>query len=355
MSVRKGLAVFIALTFGVSVLVLLSSVDVSTYSFIAQADKSKLLIVCGLVILFWVLDAFKLYFLVYAADERIRYRFAFLLNWLRYFGSAITPMQSGGGPFQVYFMFRAGIPIGKGVAITLVSTLMTLFQLGLIVPLALLFRPEILKGRLLLQGVFSYVVIFVLCSWLLVVLSLVRPSLMKKWAGVTLLLLKRAGIVKPRSVLRILRRICREIDNYNANFRIFFSKGLLLFFLAFLISWLHMFAMFAILPTLVWSLGLQVSFGEAFLAQALFLFILYFVPTPGASGVAEGGGAAIFSYLVPWNVAGILAIAWRFFTEYISIAMGAFVAVRMIGWEGADTLLKAEDECDEEEERSANG
>jgi hypothetical protein len=75
--------------------------------------------------------------------------------------------------------------------------------------------------------------------------------------------------------------------------------------------------------------------------------MLYFVPTPGASGVAEGGGAAIFSYLVPWNVAGILAIAWRFFTEYISVAMGAFVAVRMIGWEGADTLLKAEDECDE--------
>lgn len=345
MSVRRGLALFVALTFSVSAIVLLSSVDVSTYRFILKADKSKLLVAFGLVFLFWILDAWKLHSLVFAADEKIRYRFAFLLNWLRYFGCAITPMQSGGGPFQVYFMFRAGIPIGKGVAITLVSTLMTLFQLGLIVPLALLFRPEILRGRLFLQGVFSYVVVFVLGSWVLVALSLIRPALMKKWAGVLLLLLKRTGFVKPRSVIRILRHIYREIDNYSRNFQLFFSRGFLRFVLAFVISWMQMIAMFSILPCLIWALGLEVNFGEAFLAQALFLFILYFVPTPGASGVAEGGGAAIFAFLVPWNVAGVLAIAWRFFTEYISITMGMIAAVRLIGWGGAEALLDAERAC----------
>lgn len=343
MSVRRGLALFISLTFGVSVLVLLTSADWGTYRLILQADKSRLLGVCALVLLFWNLDALKLYSLVYAAEEKIRYRFAFILNWLRYFGCAITPMQSGGGPFQVYFMFRAGIPIGKGVAITLVSTLMTLFQVGLIVPLAVLFKPEMLKGRMILQGVLGYVVFFVIGSWVLVVLSLVRPSMMKKWAGVLLLLLKRMGIVKPRSVLRIVRRIHREIDNYSKNFCLFFTKGFPLFFIAFILSWMQMVAMFSILPCLIWSLGLEVNFGEAFLAQALFLFILYFVPTPGASGIAEGGGAAIFSFLVPWSVAGVLAIAWRFFTEYISIAMGALVAVRLIGWGGTEALLKAED------------
>jgi uncharacterized protein (TIRG00374 family) len=305
--------------------------------------------VCGLVLLFWNLDALKLYSLVYAAEERIRYRFAFLLNWLRYFGCAITPMQSGGGPFQVYFMFRAGIPIGKGVAITLVSTLMTLFQVGLMVPLVLLFKPEMLEGRFILQGVLGYVVLFVIGTWLLVVLSLVRPSLMKKWAGMLLMLLKRMGIVKPRRVLRTLRRIHREIDNYSRNFRLFFSKGFPLFLMAFVISWMQMVAMFSILPCLIWSLGIEVNFGEAFLAQALFLFILYFVPTPGASGVAEGGGAAIFSFLVPWNMAGVLAIAWRFFTEYISIAMGALVAVRLIGWGETEALLQAESAEDENE------
>ncbi|MGC9372974.1 MAG: lysylphosphatidylglycerol synthase transmembrane domain-containing protein [Thermovirgaceae bacterium] len=349
MSVRKGLALFIGLTTGVSAVILLSSVDLCTWKLLLEADISRLVGVCGLVLLFWNLDALKLFSLVHAAEERISYRFAFLLNWLRYFGCAITPMQSGGGPFQVYFMFRAGIPIGKGVAITLVSTLMTLFQVGLIVPLVLLFKPEMLEGRFLLRGVLGYVVLFVIGTWLLVVLSLVRPSLMKKWAGMLLMLLKRMGIVKPRRVLRTLRRIHREIDNYSRNFRLFFSKGFPIFLIAFVISWMQMVAMFSILPCLIWSLGIEVNFGEAFLAQALFLFILYFVPTPGASGVAEGGGAAIFSFLVPWNMAGVLAIAWRFFTEYISIAMGALVAVRLIGWGETEALLQSKSFEDENE------
>ncbi|MFP4481871.1 MAG: YbhN family protein [Thermovirgaceae bacterium] len=355
MSVRKGLALFISLTAGVSAIVLLSSVDFSTWKIILGADKSRLFGVCGLVLLFWNLDALKLYSLVHAAEERIRYRFAFILNWLRYFGCAITPMQSGGGPFQVYFMFRAGIPIGKGVAITLVSTLMTLFQVGLIIPLVIFFKPEMLKGRFILQGVLGYVVIFVVGTWLLVVLSLVRPSLIKKWAGMFLMLLKRSGIVKPRRVLWALRRIHREIDNYNKNFQLFFSKGFPLFLIAFVISWMQMVAMFSILPCLIWAVGIEVNFGEAFMAQALFLFILYFVPTPGASGIAEGGGAAIFSFLVPWNVAGVLTITWRFFTEYLSIAMGTVVAVRLIGWGQTEALSQVESAENEMYEAGKNG
>jgi len=60
--------------------------------------------------------------------------------------------------------------------------------------------------------------------------------------------------------------------------------------------------------------------------------------------VAEGGGAAIFSFLVPWNVAGVMAITWRFFTEYLSIAMGAAVAVKMLGWGMAEELLSTDSE-----------
>ncbi|HOI80825.1 MAG: flippase-like domain-containing protein [Thermovirgaceae bacterium] len=344
MSVRRGLAAFLALSMGVSAIVLLSSFDRSTFEMIVHAHKVRLVCVLLLVILAWAFDALKLFFVVKAAGEGISCKLAVLLNWLRYFGCAITPMQSGGGPFQVYFLFKSGIPIGKGVAITLTSTLMTLFQLGFIVPVALFFQPELLQGRKLLQGVFSYVLVFVLVSWSIVVISLLRPRIIKKWAGGITLLLKRWGFLKPVKVLRVVRRINREIDTYNRNFRIFFSSGMPLFVLGFLFSCLQMVAMFSILPCLIWSVGLEVRFIEAFLAQALFLFILYFVPTPGASGVAEGGGAAIFSLLVPWNIAGVMAITWRFFTEYLSIAMGAIVAVRMLGWGMAEELLKSGEE-----------
>ena len=108
-----------------------------------------------------------------------------------------------------------------------------------------------------------------------------------------------------------------------------------------------MLAMFSILPCLVWSLGMNVSF-RGFLAQAL-SFLSLLCAYPGASGVAEGGGAAIFSLLVPWNIAGVMAITWRFFTEYLSIAMGGIVAVRLLGWGMSDDLLKQGEERAEEE------
>ncbi|MBO8153345.1 flippase-like domain-containing protein [Thermovirga sp.] len=351
MSVRKGLALFIGLSFIVSFIVLMSSMDLNTMDILSRVDIRKLGYVFLLLFLSWCLDAYKLYSVVAAAGERIPYKFAFLLNWLRYFGCAITPMQSGGGPFQVYFLYKSGIPIGKGVAITLVSTLMTLLQIGIIVPVALMYEPSIIKGKLLLKGALYYVIVFVMISWVIIALSLLRPSLMKKLSGAFILLLNRWGIVKKKKLLKFVRRAYREIDNYNRNFQLFFTTGLKKFILAFLVSWLQMIVLFSILPLLIWSFGFDVSYMGSFFAQALLMFILYFVPTPGASGVAEGGGTAIFAFLVPWNMAGVLAVTWRFFTEYLSIAMGALTAVVLLGWRGAEQVLGDYSGCDDGEEK----
>jgi hypothetical protein len=56
--------------------------------------------------------------------------------------------------------------------------------------------------------------------------------------------------------------------------------------------------------------------------------------------VAESGGAALFRTLMPWNMAGIMAVIWRFFTEYISIFMGVLVVVKMLGWGVTEDLHK---------------
>lgn len=241
-------------------------------------------------------------------------------------------MQSGGGPFQVYVLYKRNIPLGKGIAITLTRTLLTILILGIIVPVAVVIEPDLLRGRLFLKGVFSYVIIFIVISWVLVVLSITRPALIKKWGAMLTIWLKRFGIVRPEIVLRIVKRINLEVDNYNLNFKMFFSCGLKNFIVAVLLSILHLLCIFSVLPCLIASVGLPFQFLQALLAQAVFMFLLYFVPTPGASGVAEGGGAALFGLLVPWNMAGVMAIAWRFFTEYLAIGMGVFVAVKLLGW-----------------------
>ena len=78
------------------------------------------------------------------------------------------------------------------------------------------------------------------------------------------------------------------------------------------------------------------------LAESLLLFMLYFIPTPGASGAAEGGAVAVFGLFVPWSVAGVMAVTWRLLSEYTGIAIGTFIVVRMLGWGGADKVLSDE-------------
>ena len=53
-------------------------------------------------------------------------------------------MQSGSGPFQVYVLYKKGVAIGKGIAITLVRTMLTVLILSVVVPIVLAMDPAIL-------------------------------------------------------------------------------------------------------------------------------------------------------------------------------------------------------------------
>ena len=98
--------------------------------------------------------------------------------------------------------------------------------------------------------------------------------------------------------------------------------------------------------------------GAGFSLRRIFpMFVLYFIPTPGASGFAESGGALLFGTLMPWNMAGVMAIIWRFFTEYLSIFMGVIVVIRMLGWGVSEELhqgVSPEEEAQDDSRRSSS-
>ena len=56
------------------------------------------------------------------------------------------------------------------------------------------------------------------------------------------------------------------------------------------------------------------------------------------------GAAAVFGLFVPWNLAGVMAIAWRLISEYSGVALGTIVAIKLLGWGGAEKVMKEESE-----------
>ncbi|MDR0648051.1 MAG: flippase-like domain-containing protein [Synergistaceae bacterium] len=344
MTVKKGLSFFVTLSLLVSGAVLYASVDRSSFELFRRADPCRLSVAALLVVLVWLFDALKLRSLVMAAGERISFSFSVQLTLINYFGAAVTPMQSGGGPFQVYMMYRRGIGVGKSVAVTLVRTVLSLLILGLTIPFTLMFDIDIPKSGWWIRGFVFYVVVFIMLLWLVIILSLVKPRLIKRVSGIAVMLLARAGFLKQRLVSAILRWIDREVDAYNQNIRDFIRGGRNYFLLGLLCGVTQMWVYLSIMPCVIWAMGLEVMYVECVLLQALFLFLLYFIPTPGGSGAAEGGAAMIFSVFVPWSVAGVLGLGWRFLTEYTGIILGLLIAVKEFGLNLASGLPEKDEE-----------
>ena len=319
-----------------------------------NADPGLLFCAAGLFILGWILDAFKFMTLSRAAGEKLSFRSTLAVVWINYFGCAITPMQSGGGPFQIYLLYKDGVSIGKSVAITLVRTLQILFLLALVVPFSLLADPEIIKKYVYMRWYVCYVVIFIiLCAFLLIV-SVIRPQWMKHWVNAVLVWIKRMGILKSRYLLNAVRWVSREIDAYNTNIKLFSSTGKWWLLLSAVLAIIHLIVYMSIMPCLIKAAGFNVNYIQCLLAESLLLFMLYFVPTPGASGAAEGGAVAVFGLFVPWSVAGVMAVTWRLLSEYTGIALGTFIVVRMLGWCGANKVMIAEQEAIKKTKESEN-
>ena len=70
------------------------------------------------------------------------------------------------------------------------------------------------------------------------------------------------------------------------------------------------------------------------MGRMIFLnMLLYFSPTPGGSGIAEGGFVLLFSSMVPAGTVGILAVSWRLFAEYIPFLIGLYFTLTIFGRE----------------------
>ncbi len=271
MSLRKGLALFFLFSFGVSSAILIFSVDGNTWTTILHARKGPLGLAFLFVLCAWTCDALRFCSLARAMGQVISFLNGVILTWLHYFGCAVTPMQVGGGPFQVFVLYQSGIPIGQGIAITLVRTLLTTFLLSVVAPVAFLMHPDIFKGHHIMAGVFVYVLLFSVVIWVAFVASVLRPHWVKRVGSVIVLWLRRFKILGRNRILCTIRRINAEIDGYAVNMRLLFSHGIWWLLLAFVLSLGHLLFLFSVLPCLIWSVGLPVHYVESLLIQAVLL------------------------------------------------------------------------------------
>src|SRR5216110_2473127 len=78
------------------------------------------------------------------------------------------------------------------------------------------------------------------------------------------------------------------------------------------------------------ALGLQADFVDILLLQTFITFLLYFAPTPGASGLAELLSATVMSIYVPRALLPSYTLIWRFINSYATVGFGSFLFWRWL-------------------------
>jgi uncharacterized protein (TIRG00374 family) len=73
------------------------------------------------------------------------------------------------------------------------------------------------------------------------------------------------------------------------------------------------------------AIGIHANFMDVLLLQTLITFLLYFAPTPGASGIGEILSALVMQVYVPKPLVALYTLLWRCFVTYGTIIAGSAV------------------------------
>ncbi len=239
--------------------------------------------------------------------------------------SYVTPLQSGAGPMLMYTMRRYGIPLPVGVTCTFLSFVATVafFAIaGWIAIAAGAGRSLGQKGDVLGLSLYD---LFLGTLWIIGGIGVVMALIFAFPRAASSLLHRIAEAIGRRSrrVADRLERLRTGIDEAHRSLTAFnTARGWLALVWATLLSGpSHANRLLAGYVALR-ALGIQANFVDILLVQTLVMFLLYFAPTPGASGIAEVLSAAVMSVYVPRGLVPIYTLVWRCIQSWLTIAVG---------------------------------
>ena len=282
----------------------------------------------GLASMDWFGGGTRLWVVARHIRPGVRWRDMVIAGGMSAWGAYLTPFQTGAGPMMMWTMRRAGVRLPEAMTSTFMTFVATVIFFAIAGPLAIyLGGGRSLEQHNIVLGITYYglfrtsLTIFGILGVLMVV-AMVSPVWLRNLAqwGATHLERRSRGIA-----VRI-DRLRAGIDRGHECMEAFGSpRGWLALFWAVLLSGpSHANKLLAGYAALR-ALGLQANFVDILLLQTFITFLLYFAPTPGASGLAELLSAAVMSIYVPRALTPAYIFVWRFINSYATVIVGSLL------------------------------
>ena len=317
----------VALMFGITSL--LSDDSVSFSDMISNVKWSWFAILIAVILLSMTAESMKYSYLLKISTGKWRIRNSVKTMFLGKYYDGITPLGTGGQPFQIYYLHKKDIPAGVATSVPLVRYIVGTIVFCIVAIALLIVAPFIVPASATSTTVLIVAWVAMAVNFAIPVIIVVA-SLFPK-AGNKLV----AGIVKLFTKLHIVKRkhttmkkYVREMDEYRFSLRTLIKHfGKLLPLVG--ICLIETITYVAIPFCAVTAIANVTPTWDHFLQIACLCIISYYtaslVPTPGNSGANEGATAFIFVSVLSGVIkpyVGWVVLVWRFFTFYIYILSG---------------------------------
>ena len=258
-------------------------------------------------------------------------------EWANLGLAMLTPSQTGGGFGQIYMLMRGGMTLGTALTVSLISFLGSMVVL-LFIGIHALLISKVETLALLLQGA---ILIFFLLFALMIVAVCWPASLNFAFKGLHRVIwktdyqnqpMKNDGFsqhTRKKSLTDFLHNLSQKLINlcslHQRNMRRFFSLNRSSFIWVCLLSLVFILARAIMAFLCLRFLGIEASGLKNVLETQLnLIFLIYFAPTPGSSGLAEGASMLMMNNIIPASFAPFYNLLWRGTTLYLPAIAGLF-------------------------------
>lgn len=273
----------------------------------------------------WFGGGLRVWLLLRPLGIRLPYRRCVLISGTTAGFAYLTPSGAGGGPAHLYGLVRSGVSVGKAAASNFASLLVNLtflstaglsaWALGAASGLAEVRIPVAnLSADVLFQwtasafaGAAAVVIVFAVNP---------RPA--------------RAAILRLFGSGRRVRTVLRWLHELHESLIVYGKRGKTYLFLAVLAGAFHFGGRFLLGWGVLRGFGIEAGFWNVVTLHVLLQFLLYFMPTPGATGIGEILAPALMSAYLPSTLLVAYTAVWRFFLTYLTVGVGSGLLLKWI-------------------------
>jgi hypothetical protein len=285
----------------------------------AMLDINPLYFLLGLACFVVALaaESFKYFLMMDHTLGKAKARQAFEVAALGKYYDNITPLGSGGQPFQIVYLIKQGFDAGQATALP-VAGFICLQCAFIVIALAVLIFGRSAMDAAAIKVVAIAGLLFYMFIPLLILFCAVAPAVTEKIIDFSVGLGGRFKLVKaPKETSeKVKKNLYSSITSMSS---IMHRRGLFLKGLG--LSAVYQVALCSMPYFVLRAFGNTLPYSMVFCPTVYIYLCITFIPTPGNSGVAEGSFYALFSVLGPGNLFWAMLV-WRFFCYYMFLIVG---------------------------------